>query len=325
MKKALAIDVGGTTVKTGLVGEDGSLENPQRFPTPQGPGAGHTLLEQLSELCRNSQADAIGIGTPGLVDQTGSLVSTSENIQGWGPLAVQELLQQHCSQPVCVINDVNAAAYAEFKTGAGRDCRSMVMLALGTGLGGGVIADGELVIGHNGLAGEFGMMVVEPYGREGNSSIRGNLEAYASATGISVSARELADTGAFQNSPLAARLADRLAADPEATVKAHELYQALEKGDSLARAVNELTSEMLARGIGAVIASLAPEAVILGGGVMKAGDLILDCLQKYLVHYTYGPMLSQTAIRIAEHSEAGILGAGLFAIDHIMSRQKMAP
>lgn len=309
MKKALAIDVGGTTVKTGLVSENGSLENPQRFSTPTGPQAGQILLEQLAELCRMSNADAIGIGTPGLVDQSGSLISTSENIQGWGPLAVQELLQQHCRQPVRVINDVNAAAWAEYKTGAGRGFRSMVMLALGTGLGGGVIADGELIIGHNGLAGEFGMMVVEPHGREGNSSIRGNLEAYASATGISNSARELADSETFGDSPLAAKLSG----NPAIVVTAHEVYQALGNGDSLAMAVNEQTCEMLARGIGAIIASLAPEVIVLGGGVMKAGNLILDCLQKYLADYTYAPMLAQTRICVAEHDEAGILGAGLFA------------
>ncbi|MFW6362636.1 MAG: ROK family protein [Spirochaeta sp.] len=313
LNRALGIDIGGTTVKTGYVTPDGQLENQTNFPTPQGPDAGEQLLQQLKVLCTEAEATAIGIGTPGLVDQNGRLLSTAENITGWGPLDLQDILQRITSVPVRVLNDVSAATYGEYRIGAGQGSDPMIMLALGTGLGGGIVINGDLVFGHNGLAGEFGMMVVEPHGRVA-TGLPGSLESYASATGIVTSAKELAPDF---DTPLAKLILGGSAgsAGSGQSITARMIYEYRADGDKLAVAVHEKTCDMLARGLGGIIAAIAPQAVILGGGVMRSGTAILSGLEQRLGDYTYGPMLAQTMFRAASSDHAGIIGGALYASD----------
>ena len=198
MKTYVGIDLGGTNLKLGLVSADGRVLARHAAPTEAAGGPGHVLArmaQAVRDVCTAGEADladmaAVGAAVPGVLDWNAGQVVFSPNLPGWRNVAVRDILQKDLGRPVVLENDANAAAYGEFRCGAARTVRSMFILTLGTGVGGGIIYDGHMVRGSSDTAAELGHMVVQYGGRLCGCGNRGCLEAYASATAVVGRAKE---------------------------------------------------------------------------------------------------------------------------------------
>ena len=295
-KRVIGVDLGGTKILAGVVDRDGSVERRRESPTPT--DSQEELLGGLesavAELLDDDVA-AIGFGIPSTIDQRSGKAVTSVNI----PLADLDLrawMGERFGLPVGIDNDANAATLAEWAHGAGRGTRYMVMLTLGTGVGGGLILDGRPYRGAVGAGAELGHMVIDIDGTpcQGACTGRGHLEALASGHAASEAARE-----AFGPA-----------------VDAHRLVRLANEGD---QAAVELLAEFGHR-LGAGIASLAnifnPELVVIGGGFSAAGDFLLDPAREMVAREALRPARDFVRIVRAElGTAAGLVGAGLVAFE----------
>ncbi len=308
----VGIDLGGSSIKTVRADGNGRLSPVLRVPT-RGDAGAEGVLEQLAEIIAEYVTDAdgelggIGIGTPGLVDEDGYLRGEAVNIDGWDKISITGTLRGRFAVPIRVQNDTSLATLAELRRGAGRGARHLIAFFLGTGLGGGIVADGRLYCGNHGLAGEFGHTVVEPDGPPCKCGQAGCLEQYASAQGLVRLCVELAPQ---HDSPLASAVRHT-----PTELTAELVYRRFQHGDALAVAVHGVVSEMLARGVGAMMNALAPERVILGGGVLRSGAFIPDSVRRRIHRYTL-PAVREDC-RIVEAglgADAGAIGAVLLAL-----------
>jgi glucokinase len=310
----VGIDLGGSSIKTVRADADGRVESVRRIRTCTHNGASG-VLDQLSQLIDAYVANAkdggelggIGIGTPGLVDEEGYLRGQAVNIDGWDQISITGTLRERFAVPIRVQNDTTLATLAELRRGAGRNVRNLIAFFLGTGLGGGIVADGRLYFGHHGLAGEFGHTVVEPTGPACKCGQAGCLEQYASAQGV---VRLCAELAPRYDSPLA-----EVARRARTELTAELVYRYVQAGDPLASAVHDVVCEMLARGVGVLMNALAPERVVLGGGVLRSGSFIPDSVRGRIHRYTL-PAVREDC-RIVEAglgADAGAIGAVLLAL-----------
>jgi glucokinase len=266
-----AIDIGGTKIALGLAGLDGQPLIFHRFPTRIKNRPEQILEEAAAELERmagetGTQLVAVGIGCGGPLDRRRGLILSPPNLPGWDEFPIVRLVEERLGLPVLLDNDANAAALGEHEYGAGRGLRNLVYITISTGIGGGLIINNQLVHGVGDGAGEVGHMVVEPEGPSCGCGARGCLEALCSGTSIARRASErLALNG--QHSTLREGGAEN--------VTARSVVEAAQAGDAVACAVWDETIHYLARGLSNIIAALAPEAIILGGGVSTAGDQLL--------------------------------------------------
>lgn len=272
-----AIDIGGTKIALGLARLDGQPLLPfQRFPTRVERGARPIVDEAINELERmaaeaGARIVAVGIGCGGPLDRRRGLILSPPNLPGWDEFPIVRLITERLGVPVLLDNDANASALAEHEYGAGRGLRDLVYITISTGIGGGLIINDQLVHGVGDGAGEVGHMVVAPGGPLCGCGARGCLEALCSGTSIARRAAErLAQDG--QPSTLRAGGAEQ--------VTAHSVAEAARAGDALACEVWDETIHYLALGLSNIIAALAPEAIILGGGVSAAGDQLLVPLRE---------------------------------------------
>jgi len=295
-QRTIGIDVGGTKILAGIVERDGSVLRSERRPTPvESTEAFLHGVAEIVDTLRDESVAAVGIGVPSTVDQrTGTSVFASHiPLEG---VALRERGQEYFGLPVAVDNDANAAAVAEWTIGAGRGTQYMVMLTLGTGVGGGLILGGRLYRGSTGAAAELGHMVIEFDGQEcrGYCTGRGHFEQYVSGSAANELARELLGTEAGS----------------------HELVAAARRGD---RAAVHALSEM-GRRLGASIGSLVnifdPELVVIGGGFGDAFDLLLPSALETMRREALPPGRDSVRIVPAElGEEAGTVGAGLIAFE----------
>jgi glucokinase len=299
------VDLGGTTIKWTSADDGGVNPDVHSVPTPCGP---HRVRKAIAECVRQmqqtrgSRPTMLCVGTPGLVGEDGRFVGPVVNIGGWQATDPRYELETDLGIPVVVKNDTTLALLAEARAGE-ESPDSMVGLFLGTGIGGGLFLNGELYEGVRGIAGEIGHMVVEPGGRRCGCGARGCLEQYASGTGLTALARERAD---LYDTDLARWI--RATTD----ITAADLFRHPE--DKLAVEVIALAGDMLARAVGAVIMMLAPQFVILGGGVMESGAALRDVMLARLPLYTIPESRAQTRIVGATlGSAAGAIGAALYA------------
>lgn len=309
---AVGIDVGGTKLAAGLVAADGSVLDRVRHDTPGDDAASiadliGTVAADLRDRHRVGDVP-VGVGAAGLVDGQG-LVRFSPNL----PLTAFPLgkeLSSRISGPVTVDNDANVAAWGEYRAGAARFARdSMLMLTVGTGVGGGVVLGDRLVRGANGMAGELGHIAVLEGGPACPCGARGCLEALASGSAIARAARE-------------AMAADRVAHDsPLATVAPGDVTGkavtvAAYAGDPQATAILATAGRWLGVGIASLIAAFDPEVVVLGGGAMQAGALLLEPAaqgaQERLLGRGYRDLPPIVAAGLGD--EAGLVGAALLAL-----------
>jgi glucokinase len=292
--RVIGVDVGGTKILAGVLDLDGAVLERHEKPTPT--ESQDEFLEALVEAVRalpREAVAAVGFGLPSRIDQaTGAALGTAVNIP-LHEVPFRDVMQEHLGLPVAVDNDANAATFAEWRLGAGRGTRDMVMVTLGTGVGGGVVIDGRL---YRGWA-EFGHLVVDFDGDpcQGTCTGRGHLEAVASGTA-------------------ADRRAQRLWG-PEAG--AEQLVERAREGDPAAREELTQMGRMLGAAIGSLVNIFGPEIVVLGGGFgTGARELLLDPALEVARREVLSPAGERLRVVHAElGEEAGLIGAGLLAAE----------
>ena len=306
--RRLGIDVGGTKCLGVILDPSGAVIEEQRRPTPNGPDA---IIDTLVELAAAMGPwDSIGVGVPGLVTR-GGVLRAAPNLVDINNFQVGALLSGRLATTVHVDNDGTCAAAAEWKTGAARGLDDFVMVTLGTGIGGGVIAGGALIRGANGFTGEIGHMVVDPDGPPCPCGRRGCWERYASGSGLGRLAREAA---------VAKRLSRvvTLAGGDAERVRGEDVQAAAREGDADALQVIDLFGRWVALGLVNLTSVLDPEAFILGGGLAASADLYLAPIQRWFTHLLYAPDLRpHPTLAFAQLGErAGAVGAALLAEVH---------
>jgi glucokinase len=310
----IGLDLGGTAIKAGVVDEQWRIIARSSIPTEAHLGPEH-VISRLGLIAQQvtqqaglnwSAIDGVGVGCPGPCTEEG-LVLAAPNLPGWTEIPLQKQLVRQMGVTVAVVNDANAAGYGEFIAGTGRidpQIAHMILLTLGTGVGGGIIIDRKLLVGPHGNAAELGHLIVAINGRPCGCGQRGCLEQYASATGITREARRL----------IAAGQSSAMPAEPSAK----DIFTHAQAGDALALAVVDDMCVHLAAGIITIIHSFDPQLVVLGGGVAAAGDWLLDRVRSHVgqAYWTMSkPFARIEAARLG--NDAGFIGAAALAKLHL--------
>lgn len=319
MTVTIGVDIGGTKIAGGLVDADGTILARARRDTPARSKGGivDSIVAVIAELVTTAsshgagEVEAVGLGAAGLVDETRSIVRFAPNVD-WRdePLGVQ--VAAGCGLPVVVENDANAAAWGEFRFGAGRGSRDLVAVTVGTGIGGGIIHDDRLVRGSYGMAGEFGHLVRVPDGRLCGCGKRGCWEQYASGNALLRKARDLAAERRTE-AHLLLGLGD---GTPEGVTGQH-VTTAARDGDPVALEAFRRIGTWLGTGLADVAALLDPGMFVIGGGVSEAGELLLGpartAFESSLVAGAHRPHAQIVAASLG--NDAGMIGAADLARD----------
>ena len=306
---AIGIDVGGTAIKAGLVSDSGQIVSRDGLDTltSQGPAA---IISQMASLVGRLRAGhdvaMVGVGMPGTLDVANGVVHGAPNLPGWVEYPLANELSRHIGLPVVLENDANCAAIGEHACGAGSGVRHMVLLTLGTGVGGGNILDGRLWRGADGSAGEWGHVIVHSGGRRCNCGQLGCLEAYASASNTAHRAAEVVRAG--RPSSLASVLRER-------ELNGEDVVDAARSGDRVAVEIWRETCHYLAVACINIQHSVNPNRVVLGGGMSKAGAFLLDHVNEE-VELAGSKIVGRLPdIRLATlGNQAGFVGAALNAV-----------
>lgn len=308
----IGIDLGGTNIAAGIVDENGKILAQDSVPTLAERPI-EEIVADMAAVSKKVTADAglsvsdikaIGIGCPGsVVNETGT-IAYSNNIKMKNvPLA--KLLQEHIDLPVNIENDANAAAFGEYVIN-GKGAKDFVFITLGTGVGGGIIIDGKIYRGFNGAGAELGHMTLVHNGVPCSCGKNGCWEAYASVTALIRQTTE-----AIKNEPNG--LMAKLAAD-EGKVSGRTSFDAAKQGDAAAKAVVEQYTRYVADGIVSMVNLFQPERLVIGGGISKEGDYLLNPIKAFVEENDYNKYLARTQIEIATlYNDAGIIGAALSA------------
>lgn len=308
---AVGVDVGGTYVKAGLVAADGSVLS--RTRRPSGTASSEDVLDgveavvtDLVERAGERPVLGVGVGVAGFVDHDRGRVVFAPHLP-LGELALRDLLRTRLALPVVVDNDANAAAWAEHRFGAGRGESDMVLVTLGTGIGGAQVVGERLARGRHGLAGEYGHMTVVPDGRPCQCGLRGCWEQYASGSVLRRAGRALLRDGV----PGAAVLSDLAGGRPEELLGEHVTRAAL-AGEELSVGLLAEVGRWLGLGLANLAAALDPGCFVVGGGVVEAGDLLLgparEALAERLPGAGHRPVPAVRAALLG--NDAGLVGAG---------------
>lgn len=302
---AFGVDVGGTTVKLGLFDREGNVLDKWEIPTVTDnngesilPDVAKSILEKMKEKdIHKNDLEGIGIGVPGAVNAEGTLTGRSANI-GWEPFNIPKALSAYINVPVKAANDANAAAFGELWRGSGMGCDNMVAVTLGTGVGGGIVANGMLLDGFVGAGGEIGHVHLEDNETEecgcGN---KGCMEQYASATGIvRLARRRLAED-------------DKPSILREGELSAKTVFDAVKAGDEVAIEVAKRFGAYLGKGLAAVANVVNPEVFVIGGGVSKAGEILLTFVEPEFQKYVFPPCRGTRFVLASLGNDAGIYGA----------------
>ena len=269
---ALGIDVGGTKVAAGVVDGHGAILEVIRRATPgrDARAVENVIAELVRELGERHEIASVGIGAAGWMDLAGARVVFSPHL-AWRDEPLQDNLEEMLQRPVLVTNDADAAAWAESRFGAGRGHDRLIMLTLGTGIGGALVIDGRVERGSFGMAGEFGHQIIMPGGHRCECGNRGCWEQYASGNALGREGRELAK----KHSPMAAGLLAAVDGKPKDITGSVVTELALQ-GEATARELVTEVGDWLGLGIANLAAALDPALFIIGGGLSAAGELMLD-------------------------------------------------
>jgi glucokinase len=272
MGLSIGIDVGGTKVLGGVVDDKGVVLARARKDTPRQGGAAltQTIAETVKELMADHKVETVGVSAAGFVSSDRKTMLATPNIADWNDVDLDSQLKSLIGLPVVIENDANAAAWGEAKFGAGRKQNHMMMLTVGTGIGGGIVVDGQLYRGAFGIAAEFGHMRVVPEGHICGCGARGCFEQYASGNALLRHARE-----AINASPEVARNLLSRGDGTVAGLTGHIITQAAQEADPIALAAFNTTGQWLGAGIASLAVLLDPACVVIGGGVIDAGEILL--------------------------------------------------
>jgi glucokinase len=312
---AVGIDIGGTGTKFGIVDRLGNVLFSSEISTKKHTHI-ETFIDELKEhlfpLIEKTggigRIKGIGVGAPNGNYYTGT-VEYAPNLPWKGILPLAKLIQDDFKLPVILTNDANAAALGEMMYGAAQGMKDFIMITLGTGVGSGIVANGKLIYGHDGFAGELGHTTIIPDGRlHPGTGKKGSLESYASATGVTTTAIELLEKS------------DRLSLlreVPKNEIDSKKVYEAAIQGDTLAQEIFEFTGKILGMALANFIMFSSPEAIILFGGLTKAGDLILSPTKKYMEENLIQVFQNKVKILVSHlnESDAAILGASALVWD----------
>ncbi|HVU96210.1 MAG TPA: ROK family protein [Puia sp.] len=312
---AIGIDIGGTGTKFGIVDRNGNVLFSSEIST-----RGHSEVEGFIDELYNHVAPlidkaggtgrirGIGVGAPNGNYYSGT-VEYAPNLPWRGIIPLAKLIQNKFQLPATLTNDANAAAIGEMMYGAAKGMKDFIMITLGTGVGSGIVANGKLIYGHDGFAGELGHTTVIPGGRyhEGTGK-KGSLESYASATGVKLTAIEM-----LEKSDEFSLLRNT----PKERLDSRVVYDAAIQGDKLAKDIFDFTGSILGMALANFVMFSSPEAIILFGGLTKAGDLILKPTREHMEENLIQVFQNKVKILVShlKESDAAILGASALVWD----------
>ncbi len=316
----LGIDLGGTNTKVALVDEEGMVLERSIIPTRAVRKAEEVVQDIASEaakLCkrfeeRGFKVQAAGIGIPGLIDWEEGVCLLLPNFPNkWKDVPVRRWLEEELSLPVAVINDVRAITLAEKRFGAGKEVQSLVMVAIGTGIGGGVVLNGDLYIGKDGAAGEFGHLTVEPNGLRCGCGSWGCLEAYSSGPAMVAQAlRALV----HQSDTLIRDMVE----NDFSRVSPKIIAEAAQKGDTIAVEIIERAGYYIGQALSCICVVVNPEMIVIGGGVAQAGELLFKSIEQGLRERLF--IIPVDTIRLVPAQlgmDAGAIGTATWAKERL--------
>ncbi len=309
-KYTIGIDVGGTTTKFGVVNAAGEIIEQDRIPSNQ-----HENVEDFIDLLHSKLAPmidrvggheniiGIGMGAPNGNIYTGT-IEYAPNLKWKGIIPMAELMTQKFNLPTKLTNDANAAAMGEMMYGCAKGMKHFITITLGTGVGSGIVIDGKIVVGHDGFAGELGHTVIRYGGRlHKGTGMRGSLESYASATGVRETAIELLTQHPEKESLLRNYSINDLTSET--------VYHCAIQGDAIANEIFEFTGMILGESLANFIMFSSPEAIVLFGGLTKAGNLLMNPTRKHMEENLLPIFRNKVKLIFSElkESDAAILGA----------------
>ena len=304
----VGIDIGGTNTVFGIVDARGTIIASGSIKT----GAHEQVDNYVDEVCKNllpliianggvDKIKGIGIGAPNGNYYSGT-IEFAPNLPWKGVIPLAAMFEERLGIPTALTNDANAAAIGEMTYGAARGMKDFIMITLGTGVGSGIVINGQMVYGHDGFAGELGHVIVRRDGRQCGCGRKGCLETYCSATGVARTAREF----------LVARPEPSLLRDiPAEDIVSKDVFDAAVRGDKLAQDIFEYTGRILGEALADFIAFSSPEAIILFGGLAKSGDYIMKPIRKAIDDNILKIYEGKTKLLISElkDADAAVLGA----------------
>lgn len=300
----LGIDLGGTFVKLGVCTAKGEVKGTLSIPTNPQRGPEDTV-RRIGEAAdtlqkKTGRVKACCSGVPGPLDLERRILLRANNLPGWTSVRYPHMLGNRLAMPTYMENDANCAAWGEYIAGAGRGARSLVLYTLGTGVGGGIVLDGEMWVGASGAAGELGHMTIDPHGPICGCGQPGCVEQYASATAV---------------------------AKKFGRGSAKDCFDAARKGDPDALAVVAWSTDGLSIGLANMIHVLHPDIIVLAGGMAQAGDFLLDRVRDAVKKRVFGVFIEKIRIEVSQvpGDDAGWLGAALWAARKLESRDIREP
>ena len=308
MALSIGVDVGGTKVLGGVVDSNGIVLAHARRDTPRQGGAEltHAIAEVALELMKDFDVSSVGISAAGFVSSDRKTMLATPNIAGWNGVNLDKELGALIGLPLVIENDANAAAWGEARFGAGVNEDHLMMLTIGTGIGGGIVVNGRLYRGAFGIAAEFGHLRVVPDGHLCGCGARGCFEQYASGNALLRHARE-----AISASPEVARNLLAYGDGTVAGLTGKHITDAARQGDAVALAAFNTTAQWLGAGIASLSVVLDPACVVIGGGVIDAGEILLEPTRAAFERYMpfAGKHPSPRIIAAELGNEAGLVGA----------------
>ena len=315
-KFAVGIDIGGTTTKFGIVNNAGEIIEQDRIPSNE-----HEVVEdfiddlytKLMPMIERAggvkQFVGIGIGAPNGNIYTGT-IEYAPNLKWKGIIPIADLVEKKFGLKTKLTNDANAAAVGEMMYGACKDMKHFITITLGTGVGSGIVIDGRIVVGHDGFAGEVGHTIIRPGGRQHKSTgMHGSLESYASATGVRETAIEMLTQHPEEPSLLRNYSINELTSE--------SVYECAMQGDNIANNIFEFTGQILGESLANFVMFSSPAAIVLFGGLTKAGNLILNPTKKHMEANLLPIFQNKVKLIFSElkESDAAILGASALVWD----------
>lgn len=312
-EKIVGIDLGGTMVKIGIVNSNGEILRKDEIETRLELGfqkVVERICNKIKEIVDLKDVKAVGIGSPGSIDHDKGIIKFSPNFPGWNNVPLKDEIEKHLNVPVFIENDANSAALGEKWFGEGKNKDHIVVLTLGTGIGGGVITHGKLLTGSDGIGAELGHMIVDPHGPICGCGNYGCLEAMASATALIRYANE--SRKRFPESKIFELESQRN------VLGAREIFDAYRANDKLAIRIFDTFVDAMSVGITSIIHIFNPQVVILGGGMSRSADLFIPKIREK-VSMRVIPSFMGTFEIVGSRlgNDAGILGAAAIALENL--------